>query len=75
MAGFILTMDRINDRVGKELKLGDPVAFAAGGWIEKGYIYKIDLVQIYVTNEPRDQRPTPTGFMPHARANIRILKL
>ena len=75
MAGFILTMDKIIDRVGEELKLGDSVAFATGGWIEKGYIYKIDQLQIYVTEKPINQRPTPTGFMPHARANVRILKL
>tara|TARA_R110000764_G_scaffold151036_6_gene238532 strand:+ start:1084 stop:1287 length:204 start_codon:yes stop_codon:yes gene_type:complete len=65
----------ILDRMNQPLKVGDDVAFAAGGWVEKGYVYKIDSRQIYVTIEPKTSRPVPTGFMGHEKARDRILKL
>lgn len=49
------------DIKGNELNVGDDVAFTSSGYIRVGYIYKIEGGKVYMTQQPKGQRPYPDG--------------
>ena len=56
MAGTIL---KCHDAIGKELKVGDDVAFTSSGCVYLGYVYKLRQNKGYMTVNNRKEQPYP----------------